>query len=69
MAELVGIDHGVHRLDHAASDVELEHADHAAAGVVQHGTRLAVDPGQPEGGAEDPGPPDAPLINVKPTSG
>jgi hypothetical protein len=56
MTKLVGIDHGPDRLDHAVGDVELDHADHAPLGVVQHGARLAVDPGQPEGDAEDPGP-------------
>ena len=56
MTKLVGIDHRADRLDHAVGDVELDHADHAPFGVVHHGARLAVDPGQPEGGAEDPAP-------------
>jgi hypothetical protein len=54
MAELVGVDHRVDRLDHAFGHVEPEHADHPAVCVVDHGPRLAVDPGQPEGGVEHP---------------
>src|SRR6266516_566121 len=48
MTKLVGIDHRADRLDHAVSDVELDHADHAPFGVVHQSARLAVDPGQPE---------------------
>jgi hypothetical protein len=48
VTKLVGIDHGTDRLDHAVGDVEREHSDHTPFGVVRDGTRLAVDPGQPE---------------------
>lgn len=34
MTELVGIDHGVDRLDHAIGDVEFDHAQHTPFGVV-----------------------------------
>jgi len=53
MAELVGIHHRADRLDHACGDVQHEHVDHALFGVVHHSAWLAVDPGQPKGGAED----------------
>jgi hypothetical protein len=46
MLELVGVDHGAHRLHQAVGDVEGEHADHPALGVVDHRTRLAVDHGR-----------------------
>ena len=49
VGKLVGIDHGVDRLDHAVGDVEREHADHAPFGVIGHRAGLAIDPGQPEG--------------------
>jgi hypothetical protein len=56
MTELVGIDHAVDLLDHAVGDVELQHADHAPFGVVHDRSRLAVDPGQPQGRAGDTAP-------------
>jgi hypothetical protein len=56
MTELVGIDHGADRLDQAVGDVKREHVDHAPLGVVGHRARLAVDPGRPEGSAEEPAP-------------
>ena len=52
MTKLVGIDHSADRLDHAVGDVEFHDGDHAPFGVVYHGARLAVDPGQPEGAAK-----------------
>ena len=51
MAKLVGVDHGADRLDNALGGAQLDHTDHARFGVVELGARLAVDPGQPEGGA------------------
>src|SRR6266545_8402595 len=47
VTKLVRVGHSADSLDHAVGDVELDHADHAPCGVVQHGARLAVDPGQP----------------------
>jgi hypothetical protein len=44
--ELVGVDHGAHRLYHAVGDVEREDAGHAAFGVVDHRAWLAVDQGR-----------------------
>jgi len=41
--ELVGVDHGTHRLYPAVADVEREDAGHPAFGVVDHRARLAVD--------------------------
>jgi hypothetical protein len=41
--ELVGVDHGTHRLYPAVGDVEREDAGHSAFGVVGHRARLAVD--------------------------
>jgi hypothetical protein len=46
MLELVGVDHGADRLDQAVGDVEGEHADHPAVGVVDHRAGLAVDHGR-----------------------
>ena len=43
MLELVGVDHGTHRLHHAVGDVEREDTGHPAFGVVDHRARLAVD--------------------------
>jgi len=42
--ELVGVDHGPDRLHQAVGDVDREHTDHPAFGVVGHRARLAVDP-------------------------
>src|SRR5262249_3080017 len=53
MAELIRIDHGVYRLDKAIGDLKLDDADNTSFGVVEHGARLAVDPGKPGGDAED----------------
>ena len=53
MAELAVVDHSADHLDYAVGHVELDHADHAPFGVVYHGARRAVDPGQPEA-AEEP---------------
>ena len=44
MPELVGVDHGPDRLHQAVGDVDREHTDHPAFGVVGHRARLAVDP-------------------------
>ena len=46
MLELVGVDHGAHRLHLAVGDVEREDAGHPAFGVVGHRARLAVDQGR-----------------------
>ena len=46
MLKLVGVDHGADRLHQAFGDVEREHADHPAFGVVGHRARLAVDQGR-----------------------
>jgi hypothetical protein len=46
MLELVGVDHGAHRLHQAVGDVERQHAGHPAFGVVHHRARLAVDEGR-----------------------
>src|SRR5208282_4144684 len=54
VAKLVGVDDGPKRLHHAAGDLELDHGDHAPLGVVQHGAGLAVDPGQPQRGVQEP---------------
>jgi hypothetical protein len=43
-------------LDHAVGDIEFDHGDDTPFVVVQHSARLAVDPGQPERGTEDPAP-------------
>lgn len=46
MLELVGVDHGAHRLHQAVGDVEGEDAGHPAFGVVGHRPGLAVDQGR-----------------------
>ena len=54
VTELVRVDHGTDGLHHAIGDVEREHVDHAPLRVVRHGAGLAVDPGQPQVGAQYP---------------
>jgi hypothetical protein len=46
MLELVGVDHGTHRLYPAVGDIEGEDTGHPAFGVVGHRSRLAVDDGR-----------------------
>jgi hypothetical protein len=46
MAQLVGVDDGPDRLDQAVGDVQDEHVDHAALGVVGDPAGLAVHPGR-----------------------
>jgi hypothetical protein len=50
--ELIGVDHGPDRLNDAVGDVEGQHVDHQAFGVVGHQARLAVDPGRLTAGVQ-----------------
>jgi hypothetical protein len=60
MLELVGVDHGAHRLDHAVGDVEREDAGHPAFGVVGDRAGMAVDQGRHSVGALLRGPAEQP---------
>jgi len=60
MTELVRIDHTKDRLDHAVGHLKLEHGEHPPRRVVPDRARLAVDPGQPDGDAEDAAPAEEP---------
>jgi len=74
--ELVGVDHGAHRLHQAVGDVEREDAGHPAFGVVGHRSRLAVDQGRhgvrallvrpPEQPEQEPGDPFRPVRGLAP---
>ena len=46
MLELVGVDHGAHRLHQTVGDIDREDARHPAFGVVDHRAGLAVDQGR-----------------------
>ena len=71
MLELVGVDHGTHRLYPAVGDIEREDTGHPAFGVVGHRSRLAVDQGRhgvrallvrpPEQPEQEPGDPVRPV--------